>query len=111
MNVLVNAGVIDNLNTSLFAFLHHVLTIGGSLGSSDGHEVAPLHERIRDMEKFERTNKDVKKALVSPELVTRVLDFIYSRVAACNVQCQLSRVDKWLHKHDKKLQYMLSDAV
>jgi hypothetical protein len=111
MNVLVNEGVIDNLNTSLFAFLHHVLTIGASLGSSDGHEVVPLYERIRDMEKFERTNKDVKKALVSPELVTRVLDFVYSRVAACNVQCQLSRVDKWLHKHDKKLQYMLADAV
>ena len=53
----------------------------------------------------------MKKALVSPELVTRVLDFIYSRLSACDVQCQLSRVDKWLHKHDKKFQYMLADAV
>ena len=111
MNVLVNEGVVDNLRTSLFAFLHHVLTIGASLGSADGHDVVPLHERILEMEKFERTNKDVKKALVSPELVTRVLDFVYSRVAACDVQCQLSRVDKWLHKHDKKFQYMLADAV
>ena len=111
INVLVNEGVIDNLNTSLMAFFHHALTVGSSIGVIDGHSVIPLYERIRETEKFERTNKDMKKTLVSPELVTRVLDFIYSRVAACNVQCQLSRVDKWLQKHDKKYHYMLSDAV
>ena len=111
MNTLINEGAVDNLKTSMMAFFHHVLTLGSNMSLTDGHAVVPLYERIREMEKFERTNKDVKKALVDPDLVTRVLDFIYSRVAACDVQSRLSRVDKWLHKHDKKYHYMLSEAV
>jgi len=59
------------------------------------------------LETFQRTSKDANKAL----LLTSVLDFISTRVAAWDLKCQYSRVDKWLMKHDKKYNHMLSDAV
>ena len=112
MVILEEQGVIDNLNTSLMAFFHHVLTLRSRLSLQDNRkEDVPLYKRIRDLEILERTSKDVKTSHVDPELVTFVLNYICSRVAASNVKCQLKRVKKWILKHDKKYHYMHNDAV
>jgi hypothetical protein len=63
------------------------------------------------MEKFERTSKDLKKVSVSPELASKVMEYIQSRVSALDVYCRLAKVDYWLDHHDKKMKHLLFDAI
>ena len=70
----MRVGVVDVLNVSLLAFMHSALHLGtDSSGEEFNDGTVPLHARIREMEKMERTNKDSRRALVPPELACKAV--------------------------------------
>ena len=67
-------GVVDVLDVSMLAFMHAAIHIGtDSSGEEFNDGTVPLHARIREMEKMERTNKDSRRALVPPELACKAV--------------------------------------
>ena len=110
MGVLAEYSTIDSMNTSLIAFFHAVLTINEASVSETG--VIPLHARIKELERIERTSKDSKKALISPEAANKVMEFIFSRVSALDIECQLNRLENWLIKPtNKNARYLIPEAA
>ena len=110
MGVLADNSTCDSMNTSLIAFFHAVLTINESSISETG--VIPLHARIKELERIERTSKDSKKALISPEAASKVMEFIFSKVSALDIECQLHRADNWLNKDKhRNAKYLIPDAT
>lgn len=110
MGVLADHSTCDSMNTSLLAFFHSVLSINESSVSETG--VIPLYARIKELERIERTSKDSKKALISPEAASKVMEFIFSKVKALDIECQLHRVENWLDKPKHiNAKYLIPEAA
>lgn len=111
LSSLRNAGVCDSLIISTLAYFHSVLTIGNEVGESVLVGAIPLHARVREMEKLERTNKDAKRTGVPPELASKVMEFIYTKMSAIDKECQLARVDAFIKGMKKSERYLKADAI
>jgi hypothetical protein len=55
----------------------------------------PLSSRILDMERMERTNKDLKINHIPPELAMRAINFQNLRSNALKKKAELAKVEKW----------------
>lgn len=113
--VLAKHGTTDCLNASLLAFAHSVLNLGAASGSSSSMsctgQIVPLHVRIRELEKFERTNKDTTYAAIPTELLSRMMDFLYNQNLVLSKAAQLAKVEKWIAQYDKELEHLMSQAT
>jgi hypothetical protein len=92
-NSLIKQGVVDSLSTSTMAFFHSALQLGADKDISGGLSstgVMPLYLRILDMEKLERTNKDLKINHIPPELAMRAINFLHSRSNALRKLAELA---------------------
>jgi hypothetical protein len=108
---LINNNITDVFNASMLAFFHSVLHLGVQINDRSHVGMAPkLHVRIRELEKFERTNKDSRKGQIPNELATRVINFILTKDWAMRNRSRLAVVDKWLEKHDEKVVHLIPDA-
>ena len=111
LKALCEADVCDSLLISTLAFFHSVLTVGNEVGESVLVGAVPLYARVREMEKLERTNKDAKRIGVPPELASKVMEFIYTRMSALDKECQLARVENFLKVLKKSERYIKADAI
>jgi hypothetical protein len=108
---LIKNNITDVFNASMLAFLHSVLHLGVQINDRSNVGTAPkLHVRIRELEKFERTNKDSRKGQIPNELATRVIHFILTQEQAMKNRSRLAVVDKWLEKHDEKVDHLIPAA-
>jgi hypothetical protein len=108
---LINNNITDIFDASMLAFFHSVLHLGVQINDRSHVGTAPkLHVRIRELEKFERTNKDSRKGQIPNELATRVIQFILTKERAMRNRSRLAVVDKWLEKHDEKVDHLISAA-
>lgn len=110
LNILMNNGIIDCLSISRLAFFHRILSLDSESGISASGSV-PLFERIREMEKLERTSKDLKKSVVSQELAQKCVDFFHTRASAFEEMCKLAKVEKFIESHPKECRHHLSGAL
>ena len=110
LNTLMNHGIIDCLSISRLAFFHRILSLDSESGISASGSV-PLYERIREMEKLERTSKDLKKSVVSQELAQKCVDFFHTRASALEEMCKLGKVDKFIDNLPKALKHHLSNSL
>lgn len=108
---LIKNNTIDNLNSSMLAFFHSVLRLGAQINDrSRVGKASKLHVRIRELEKFEKTNKDSRKGQIPNELTTRVLHFIQTKHRSLRLQTSLAIVDNWLQKHDPAVDHLIQSA-
>jgi hypothetical protein len=109
---LTQHGVYDALNTSMIAFLHSALRLGVRTGESSAAGAnVPLHARIRELERLQRSNKDSTKAQVPPELAARTISFLLTRSGALATQAKLARVEKWLESHEPSADHLVPLAI
>lgn len=103
---------VTDIETAYLSFFHSVLLLGSQIkGSQQTLGSNPeLHAKIRDLERLERTNKDSNKALIPPELVTRVIEFIFSKLKAYQVQARLRHIEHWLEHHSPKVNHLVDEA-
>lgn len=111
MSVLMDHAVVDSLQISMLAFFHAVLNIGAEIAESASFGSVPLFARIRELEKYERTNRDAKKSGVPFELASKVMDFLFGRMKALDLMCLQSKVDEWIDNHPAKYRYLRTDAI
>lgn len=110
--VLIDHNIACEIPTSDLSFFHGVLLLGSQIRGSENLGAHPdLYAKIRDLERLERTNKDSNKALIPPELVTRVIEFIFTKIKARAVASHLNKVNHWIEKHDPSLNHLLEDAM
>ena len=100
----------DSLNCPLLSFLHSSLLLGAELEGAAAGENIPLHIRIRDLEKLQRTNKESRQARIPPELIAEVIDYIQTRVAALQDLAQLAKAERWLQQHSLSGHPLLEEA-
>jgi hypothetical protein len=109
-NCLRREGVQDSLNCPLLSFLHSSLLLGAELEGAAAGENVPLHIRIRDLEKLQRTNKDSRQARIPPELIAGVIDFIQTRNTALKDLAQLAKAERWLEHHSPSVNHLFQEA-
>jgi hypothetical protein len=109
---LTDHSKVTDIETAYLSFFHSVLLLGSQIkGSQQTLGSNPeLHAKIRDLERLERTNKDSNKALIPPELVTRVIEFIISKLKAFQAQARLQNIEHWLEHHSPKVNHLVDEA-
>lgn len=109
-NCLIRDAVQDSQDCSLVSFMHSALLLGAELEGTDAGENVPLHIRIRDLERLQRTNKDSRQARIPPELIAEVIDFIETRNSALKHLAQLAKTERWLQHHSPSANHLLQAA-
>lgn len=105
----IDRGVTDHLDTARISFFHSVLHLGAEHSESHNSGLS-LGHRIRELEKFERANKDAKKSSVPPEIANQVISYLQTRSEALASRAQFSRVQKWLKTHDEDVKHLEEEA-
>jgi hypothetical protein len=98
--VQISYGTVDKYESAMLAFFHSALLLGSKNITKSKPGVICLGEKILQMEKLSRANKEhtQKSSLVPVELASFVINFLQMRIDALNKQAALSRVNKWLEK-------------
>lgn len=101
-----------DIDTAELSFFHAVLMLGSQIkGSSNLGANPDLYAKIRDLERLERTNKDSNKALIPPELVTRVIEYILTKIQAYQTIARLAHIEHWLEDHDPDMDHLIEEAI
>jgi hypothetical protein len=94
-NVLSTHGVYDSYSTSLYAFIHSVVTIGTDDNPRNSSNM-PLHEAIARLRRKERSNNDAKHVAIPEELLQLSVEYILRNVRAMTDEALLNVVSNWL---------------
>lgn len=111
-NVLRGHKKACDIDTAEISFFHGVLMLGSQIKGTQNQGTNPdLFAKIRDLERLARTNKDSNKALIPPELVTRVIEFILTKIQAYQTMARLDQVEDWLENHDDDVHHLADEAL
>ena len=94
--------VVDVLSISRLAFFHTVVNAGNNVGKLLRKGAVPLFQRILDLEKIEKTNRDKAGRGPPVELVNEVMRWLYSRYTALKLRCEYKKVKDWLEDIPQK---------
>ncbi len=93
-NAQIAHNTVDVLNASVYALIHSTLQLGTDSIASG--VCVPLHVRIKEMARLERTNKDSKKSHLSPELAAKACDIIMTTDDSLSNTAKLNKVEHWI---------------
>lgn len=101
-----------DIDTAEISFFHGVLMLGSQIKGTQNQGTNPdLFAKIRDMERLVRTNKDSNKALIPTELVTRVIEFVLTKIEAYQTVARLEQIEDWLENHSHDLPHLVNEAL
>ena len=112
MIALIQNSVVDTLTMSRLAFFHTVLHIGQNFSNTSSSTAnIPLYKRIREMEKLAANNRDAKVAAVDPELLDKVMSYLFSKVPAFNLLGELANMGWWLNNTPTEHKHLVNGAI
>ena len=100
----------DTLIISRLAFYHAVVNCGNVYAKKENKGSLPLHERVKELQLIEITNRDARASQgPPPEMISEVMRFLFSRYTALKLRCQYRKAAHFVD-HPTNLKWK-QDAV